>query len=112
MNGATAGMWGLFGGFAIEGLEFYVSIRRLRCAPWQAPAPDEVEGVPEAGMWGYVVAEAVRLVIGAGLAWAAAATAQVSGPLGALGLGAAAPVVLEQIAKTVPLRAAPAAGPP
>jgi hypothetical protein len=97
MVGLDAGLWGLFGGFAVEGLELYTAWRRYGRWPWNSPDSSE------AGPWGYAVAEVVRLLIGAGLAWAAAATGQISGPLGALGVGAAAPTIIGQMARTIPL---------
>jgi hypothetical protein len=42
---------------------------------------------------------------GAGLAWAAAATGQIAGPLGAPGVGVAAPTIIGQLAKAIPLTA-------
>lgn len=110
MVGLVAGLWGLFGGFAVEGLELYAAYQRYRRWPWQRPGgggssttngADQEPG--EVGVWGYVVAEAIRLLIGAGLAWAAAATGQISGPLGALGVGAAAPTIIGQLMRAVPL---------
>jgi hypothetical protein len=101
--GPVAAAWGLFGGFAVEGLDMYVALRRNRCWPWHVPNSPNPRDVPEAGPLGYVVAEIVRLLIGAGLAWAALSTGQVSGPLGAIGVGAAAPVIIGQLAKAIPL---------
>jgi hypothetical protein len=110
MTGVVAGLWGLFGGFAVEGLEFYAVWQRYRRWPWRALSSDDIDsagGTPpahqEAGAWGYAVAEVIRLLIGAGLAWAAAATGQISGPLGALGVGAAAPTIIGQLVRTIPL---------
>lgn len=110
MVGLVAGLWGLFGGFAVEGLELYAACQRYRRWPWQRPSDSEVSAtngaeqeLGEVGVWGYVVAETIRLLIGAGLAWAAAATGQISGPLGALGVGAAAPTIIGQLMRAVPL---------
>jgi hypothetical protein len=100
MVGIEAGLWGLFGGFAVEGLELYGAVRRYGRWPWDST------GEPvEAGPAGYAIAEVIRLLIGAGLAWAAAATGQVAGPLGALGVGVAAPFIIGQLAKYIPLSA-------
>jgi hypothetical protein len=97
--GWIAGVWGLFGGFAVEGLDLRTAMRRYGCWPWQVRASSQDDGRPvEAGLWGYLVGELIRLVIGAGLAWAAAATGQITGPLGALAVGAAAPVIVGQLA--------------
>ena len=38
--GFMAGLWGLFGGFAIEGLELRASLQRRGCLPWQARKDD------------------------------------------------------------------------
>jgi hypothetical protein len=118
MTGVIAGLWGLFGGFAVEGLEFYAVWQNHRCWPWHVSNGDNADASgkvnperKEAGLRGYVVAEAVRLLIGAGLAWATATTGQISGPLGALGVGVAAPVIIGQLARAIPLddKSAPSA---
>jgi hypothetical protein len=103
MVGIVAGLWGLFGGFAVEGLEFYAALRRDGRCPWQLQDPSNPGAVPVPGPWFYIVAEVIRLLVGAGLAWASAATGQIAGPLGALGVGVAAPTIIGQIAKTIPL---------
>jgi hypothetical protein len=106
MVGVVAGFWGLFGGFAVAGLDLQALLRRRGCWPWQAR-----EGCPtaEISLTAYLAGEIVRMVIGAGLAWAAAATGQISGPLGAVGIGAAAPFILDQLSRSVPL-GSPASG--
>lgn len=92
----------------MEGLEVYGALRRYGRWPWKAPQAHRGNGKPaEAGPVGYAVAEVIRLVIGAGLAWAAAATGQIAGPLGALGVGAAAPTIIGQLAKFIPLSTGP-----
>jgi len=50
-----------------------------------------------------LVAETVRLVIGAGLAWAAAASEQITSPAGALAVGVAAPLIVERLTRAIPL---------
>ena len=107
MVGVVAGLWGAFGGFAVEGLELYVALRRHGRLPWKEQAHPEAGKVPEAGPMYYAIAEAVRLLIGAGLAWAAAATGQIAGPLGALGVGVAAPTIIGYLSKGVPLTVSP-----
>lgn len=99
----SAAVWGLFGGFAVEGLELYAALRHKGRWPWKCPAQSGTGEIPEAGVKGYAIAEAIRLVIGAGLAWAAASTEQIAGPLGALGVGVAAPTIIGQLAKAIPL---------
>jgi hypothetical protein len=104
MVGLVAGMCGLFGGTAVEGMEFYTSYHRHGCLPWKRLNNDETEIVPEAGLGGYIAATVIRvLVVGAGLAWLLAWAHQISGPLGAVGVGVAAPDILGYLAKAVPL---------
>jgi hypothetical protein len=105
MPTALAGVWGLFGGFAVEGLEMRAAYYRYGCWPWKVPRTD-VKVAPEAGPLGYATAEIIRLLVGAGLAMAAVATGQVSGPLGAIGIGVAAPTIVGQLAKILPLTSA------
>lgn len=113
MVGIEAGAWGLFGGFALEGLEFHAALRRHGCWPWRVQSSDsQTASAPEAGPLVYLVGELIRLLIGGGLAWAAAATGQIAGPLGALGVGAAAPTIIGQLAKFVPLKASEGSGTP
>jgi hypothetical protein len=90
-------LWGLFGGFAVEGLEFSAAIRRVGTWPWREPG--------EVGLGPLSVSIALRLSVGAGLAAAAGSAEQVSGPFGALAVGIAAPLVVEQLARQVPLTA-------
>ena len=79
----------------MEGLDLYVAVRRKGCWPWQ------VRGPRAAGALAYFVAELIRLVIGGGLAGAAAASGQLSTPLAALTMGLATPLIVERLAKTV-----------
>ena len=84
-------LWGLFGGFAVEGLEFAGAIRRTGGWPWrQAGEPGPVP---------LLVSVIVRLAVSAGLTAAVAASNQVSGPFGALTIGAGAPLIFEQIVR-------------
>ncbi|MEN3360365.1 MAG: hypothetical protein V7637_4347 [Mycobacteriales bacterium] len=96
-------LWGLFGGFAVEGLDLYGALRRRGCWPWGGPEPREV------GIVGYAVAEAIRLIIGGGLAGAAATSSEVTSPAGALAVGVAAPLIVERLARAIPLTEPPAA---
>lgn len=93
MIGIEYALWGLFGGFAIEGLEFSAAIRRTGSWPWKQ------EGEPSCAM--LLVSVIIRLGIGAGLAVAAGLTGQISGPLGAVAIGVAAPLFIEQLAGQV-----------
>jgi hypothetical protein len=93
MTGLEFAAWGLFGGFAVEGLEFAAAIRRTGRWPWRQPG--------EPGPLPFVVSIIIRLGVGAGLAAAAGVADQISGPFGAVALGVAAPLVVEQLARQV-----------
>ena len=64
MVGVEAAIWGLFGSFAVEGLELYDSLRRKGKWPWKVDL--KTGKPPEVGLHGYAVAETIRLLIGAG----------------------------------------------
>jgi len=91
--------WGLIGGLCVEASWLYSRIRGSHRGsnlfPWRKPIPE--------GRMAYLVSVIVRVGLGAGLAGAAAGVGQVSGSFAAFGLGVAAPLVLEKLAKTVPL---------
>jgi hypothetical protein len=96
MNQAVAfALWGAFGGFAVESMEFYGAIKRTNRWPWK------VEG--ETGLGPLLASVVIRISVGCGLAWAATESGQVSGPFGAIAVGVAAPLLLEQMAKQVPV---------
>lgn len=97
MTWIDAALWGLFGGFAVEGLDLYGAVRRRGCWPWRARGPREV------GVTGYFVAELFRLVVGSGLAWALARSGQITTAVGALAVGAAAPFLVERLTRAIPL---------
>lgn len=84
-------LWGLFGGFAVEGLEFAGAIRRTGNFPWRE------EGEPDLAP--FAVSVIVRLAISAGLSTAVAASNQVSGAFGAVTIGAGAPLIFQQIVR-------------
>lgn len=86
-------LWGAFGGLSIEGIEFYGAIRRTGRWPWK------IKGEP--GPLPLFVSVVIRVGVGFGLTWAAAETDQVSGPLGAIAVGVAAPLLIEQMARQV-----------
>jgi hypothetical protein len=90
-------LWGAFGGLSIEGIQFYGAIRRTGRWPWK------IKGEPRP--LPLFVSVVIRVGVGFGLALAAAETGQVSGPLGAIAVGIAAPLLIEQMAKRVPLDA-------
>lgn len=102
----------------VEGFEFTALQRRYRKWPWQVDADAaEATGGTAAGPLGYFVAEIVRLAAGGILG--AALAAQITGPLPAVAIGAAAPVIAGHLAAYVPLLPMPThtdtdtdAGPP
>ena len=95
MSWIDAALWGVLGSCAVEGLDCNTAVRRHGRWPWRARGPHEV------GAFGYVVAELIRLIIGGVLA--AAAVSQFTGPVGALAVGIAAPLIVERLARAVPL---------
>ena len=97
MTWVDAALWGLGGGFAVEGLDLYGAVRRYGCWPWRVPGPREVGAV------GYFVAELVRLVIGSVLASALAESGQITTAFGALAVGIAAPLIVERLTRAIPL---------
>ncbi|MCP2164223.1 hypothetical protein [Goodfellowiella coeruleoviolacea] len=99
MTGLEYAAWGLFGGFAVEGLEFSTAIRRNKGWPWQND-----NGI---GPLPLLISVIIRLGIGSGLATAAGLSDQVSGPFGALAVGIAAPLLVEQLARQIPLNPTP-----
>jgi len=99
MNWVYAGLWGIAGGFVIEGFELYAVLRRHGCWPWQVKDAPGVHAGPKL----YAVAETIRLVSGGLLASAAAVSGQVSGALAAVALGVGAPVVVQRLSELIPL---------
>ena len=94
MTGLQFALWGAFGGFAVEALQFYSALRSCGDWPWR------VKGEPPPGPLAASVA--IRVSVGLGLAAAAGATGQVAGPIGAIAVGVAAPLVIEQMARHIP----------
>lgn len=85
------GLWGLFGGFIVDGLEFYRLVRKSK-GKW----PKEFSTPAQ------VVAELIRLISAAGLAVGLGTSGQIAGPLGAISVGAAAPLVIEKLSQELP----------
>ncbi|MFB7983960.1 hypothetical protein [Streptomyces vinaceus] len=115
-------LWGAFGGFAMESLDFIVAVRRWRRWPWQvgssslgpgtaaagATAPHgpstEAPPLPATGFLAYSIAVALRLVVGAGTAAAVASASPAAASAWLMVLtGATAPHVLEKVTMFVPL---------
>lgn len=84
-------LWGVLGGFSVEGLQFSGAIRRVGGWPWRKRG--------EPGLWPFVVSVVIRLAIGGGLAAACAAGGQLAGPFAAVAVGIAAPYIVEQLAQ-------------
>lgn len=82
-------LWGAFGGLAVEGLEFHGAIRRTGDWPWRSP------GEPRFAPLLFSVF--VRVGLGSGLAVASGISDQVSGAFGALAVGVATPLLVEQL---------------
>jgi len=97
MSSWVYALWGAFGGLSVEAVQFYGAIRRTGKWPWK------IKGEP--GPLPLFVSVVIRVGVGFGLALAAVETGQVSGPLGAIAVGVAAPLLIEQMSKRVPLDA-------
>lgn len=94
-----AGLWGLAGGGAIELVDLYKLVR----------TPDGSYRMPSEGgtFWlAYVIAVAIRLVLGFLAAWALQAADQLESSLAALGVGAGATGLLQHAGRR------PGSGPP
>ena len=94
-------LWGAFGGLAVEAIQFYGAIKRTGDWPWRT------KGEPRPGP--LAVSVVIRVGLGCGLALAAGLTGQVSGPLGAIAIGVAAPLLIQQLARQVSLDPTPSA---
>jgi hypothetical protein len=96
-------LWGAFGGVAIETIEILGATKRVKALPWRVPGE-----VSAAAMMFCI---AIRLALGAGLAVVLGQSGQISGGLGAMTAGVAAPLILEQMSKQIPAPMATAAAP-
>lgn len=106
MTGVEYALFGLLGGFLVEAVELRRAIQKTKGWPWRDP--DE----PSFGPW--LTAILLRLAASAGLAYGFGAGGQISGALGALTAGIAAPLVIEKLASQIPgamLRPDPAVAP-
>lgn len=84
----SALLWGAFGSFIVEGLEFRNEVRRRagQCPPeWKTAAT--------------ALAVCVRIGSGAGLAVALYQSGQISGPLGALTVGVTMPMIVSRMSE-------------
>lgn len=87
----AACLWGLCGAAAVEGLDLYKAIKRVKGYPWRHP--DEVPLGP------YLLSVVIRVGLGVLAAVVCAASSQIAGPAGALAAGDAAPKLFEQLAR-------------
>lgn len=94
MTGVEYALFGLLGGFLVEAVELRRAIQKTKGWPWRDP--DE----PSFGPW--LTAILLRLAASAGLAFGFGAGGQISGALGALTAGIAAPLVIEKLATQLP----------
>ncbi len=95
MNLWAAAGWGLAGGLSVEALALYAVIRNSSKWSWRRPIPQ--------GAVAYLISVVARAGAGAGLAAAAAGSGQIVGTFAAFGLGVAAPLVVEKLARAIPL---------
>lgn len=79
-------VWGLFGSFAVSGLDL-----------WRAIGYNGGHIPPHFKTLGHLAGELIRFTVGAGLAVAFGESGQINGELGALIVGAAAPTILEKL---------------
>ncbi|MFI1168544.1 hypothetical protein ACH4UM_34455 [Streptomyces sp. NPDC020801] len=93
-----AALWGLFGGFAVESLEFWTAVRRHQRWPWENPGDG-----PTLGLLAYILATTLRLGVGAGVAVAARTSEQSATAWVAMIVGAGTPLLLEKATALIPL---------
>ncbi|OIJ69790.1 hypothetical protein [Streptomyces mangrovisoli] len=86
-------LWGLLGAALVELRGLWSALQPSRKPKW--PWKDG-RGRPQ--VWGYVVAVVCRFGMAAGLDAVYAAAHQIAGPLGAVTMGIAAPLVIQQMA--------------
>jgi hypothetical protein len=93
MTGDVAAVWGGLGALGVESLEFVAVTRNSGRWPWLDPGG--TERLPLA------VCIVVRVAVGAIVAGALGAAAQVSGQFGALTAGIGGPMLIQQTARQV-----------
>ncbi|MFJ3229164.1 hypothetical protein ACIPJS_38245 [Streptomyces sp. NPDC086783] len=112
-------VWGAFGGFAMESLDFIIAVRRWRRLPWcvgartlspdRGAAPDRRQHQPPQelavpGVLAYGLAGVLRVTMGCGLSATVVSTSpQAASAWVAVLTGAAAPLILEKITALMPL---------
>jgi len=90
-----AAIWGLAGGMSFEGLELYARIRRVPGWTWRKPIPQ--------GLVAYCLSVMIRAGFSIGVAVAGDASGEVVGGLAMFALGVAAPLVIEKLARGIPI---------
>jgi hypothetical protein len=95
VHGQEALLWGLFGGAAIESLDFCQFAR-------SAKRRKQARKLPTLEIVIIALSVIVRVCVGGGLALAAQRDGQIVGAMGAVGIGVAAPLVLAQFFKLIP----------
>ncbi|MBO1413338.1 hypothetical protein [Streptomyces sp. FH025] len=87
MSQLAMAAYGLVGSLLVSLLTFFRVVQTKRCWPWEVPGGTRISI--------YIAAEAARMLIGAGVAWAIA----MAGPFSAFGAviaGAGAPAILDK----------------
>jgi len=108
MQPVRGAIWGAIGGAVVEAYDTVAVVRATGRWPWLDPdtPPEELTSTDRWNRFGvWLFAAVVRIAAGGGLA--AAASGQVSGELGAFGLGVAGPLALERILAVLQLKPAP-----
>src|SRR5262249_49784596 len=83
--------WGFIGGFVAEGLPL-----------WRMVQQNNGIWLPRYRTRDFFIAEALRLLIGAILGVAVGESGQVTGAIGALGVGIAAPAIIDKLSEQSP----------
>jgi hypothetical protein len=83
--------WGFIGGFVAEGLPL-----------WRMVQQNNGVWLPRYRTRDFFIAETIRLLIGAILAVALGESGQVTGAIGALGVGIAAPAIIDKLSEQLP----------
>ncbi|MDH6709836.1 hypothetical protein P3T27_006585 [Kitasatospora sp. MAA19] len=97
-------LWGLLGAGLIEIRGLWSAFQPSRAPKWPWKGG---RGRPQ--VWGYVIAVACRFSMAVGLDAVYAAAHQIAGPLGAVTMGIAAPLVIQQMAVRAEAAPVPAA---
>lgn len=116
MDWLEGALWGAFGGFTVEAVDYMIAVRRWRKLPWKVgapslndpkatPAPKSAAGDDESpGIVAYLIAGGLRVAVGFGGAAAiTASSGKAMTPWLAFITGAAVPFMLEKVTLFVPL---------